>query len=186
MAEEKEAPAEEAAPKPKSKKKLIIIIVAAVLVVGGGAGFFLMKGGKKPEAAEEEPTETKKHYETVDIGTFTVNLSMNSSFLKVKVLLEYDPEILAKAGEHSEGGGGAYGGGGEGEKDKGLPGVLGQREPMIRDAIIRVLSSKRAEDVLTQEGKDQLKEEMMEAINEATGLEEGPIVNVYFIEFIVQ
>ena len=60
------------------------------------------------------------------------------------------------------------------------------REPMMRDAVIRVLSSKKAVDVLSPEGKEKLKEELVEAINEAIGLEEGPVVNVYFTEFIIQ
>jgi len=186
--EKEEAPAAEAAaPKPKSKKKLIIIAVVGVLVLGGGIGFTLMGGGKKHEAAEEEPTEETKHYETVELDTFTVNLSMNSSFLKIKMILEYDPEIMAKTGEHGHGGGGAYGGGGSGGEDKkGLPGILGERTPQIRDAILRTLTSKRAEEILTPEGKEQLKEELIDSINEATGLEEGPIVNIYFVEFIVQ
>ncbi len=178
------APAAEGEAAPKSKKKLIIIVAVAAVVVIGAAAFFMM-GGKKEEGAEgkpEEHAEEHKHYEQAELQTFIVNLSETSNFLKVKLLLEYDAEILAKAG--GEAGGGH--GGGEGEKAAGLPGVLGTREAMIQDAVIKVLSSKKAADVLTIEGKEQIKEELLEAINEASQLEEPPIVAVYFKEFIVQ
>ena len=196
MAEEKKDEKKEgegdAAAKPKSKKKLFIIIgaIVGVLVIGGVAAVFLM-GGKEPQEGEVvEEKEKEKHYATVELDTFIVNLSENASFLKVRLLLEYDPEILAKAdGGHSSGGeGGGHGGGGAGggEKEAGLPGALATREPMIRDAIIRTLSSKRAEEVLSPDGKENLKEELIEAINEAIGLDEGAIVNIYFTEFLVQ
>ncbi len=64
--------------------------------------------------------------------------------------------------------------------------MMAGREPMIRDAIIRVLSSKTTDDLLNTEGKERLKEELIEAINEAIALDEGPAVGVYFTEFIIQ
>lgn len=189
---------EEAAP-PKSKKKLIIIVVAAVVLLGGGGGaFMMMSGGAKPEGEvaldEQAPAEKETVYEHAELETFIVNLSENSSFLKVRILLEYDPAILAKydgsgGAEGAEGGGegGGHGSGGAAAADAGgLPAVLKKREPMMRDAIIRVLSTKSADDVLSGDGKERLKEELVEAINEAVGLDEGPIVGIYFLEFIVQ
>ena len=182
----------EGAAKPKNKKKLFIIIgaVVGVLVIGGVTAVFLIKSKEAHEGEVVEEKEQEKHYETVELDTFIVNLSENASFLKVRLLLQYDPEILAKAdGGHGGGEGGGHGGGGAGggeAKEAGLPGVLATREPMIRDAIIRTLSSKRAEDVLSPDGKENLKEELIEAINEAIGLDEGAIVNIYFTEFLVQ
>ena len=188
--EEGEAkPAEEA--KPKSKKKLIIIIAVVVLLLGGGAAAFLLKGGKKAENPEGEGAEEHKaevHYQLAKLDTFIVNLSEASAFVKVTMRIEYDPSILAaaEAAQHGEGhGGGGTSGGGEGGGG-GLPPLLKDREPMIKDAIIRVLASKRSAEVLTNEGKEKLKEELVEAINEAIGLEQPAVVNVYFEEFIIQ
>ncbi|MBX7144659.1 MAG: flagellar basal body-associated FliL family protein [Oligoflexia bacterium] len=191
MAEKKEEGEEkkegEAEAKPKGKGKLIIIIAVVVLLLGGGgAAFFLMGSKAEPadaEHAEENHDEEQKHLVTADLEPIIVNLSETSNFLKVSLLLEMDNSILEKAaGEHAAGGEG----GGEGESKSGLPGPLGPRTPMIRDAVIKVLSSKKAADVLTIEGKEQIKEELIEAMNEASGLEEGPIVAVYFSDFIVQ
>lgn len=170
---------------PKSKKKLIIIIAVVLVVVLGAVGFLLMGGKSEEHPAEEEHHEEEKHYAHAELATLIVNLSETSNFLKVRIMLEYDPEVLAKAAGGAAHGGeeeGGHGGGG----GPSLPGVLGHREPMIQDGIIKVLSSKRAADVLTVEGKEQIKEELIEAINEASGLEEPAVVAIYFREFIVQ
>lgn len=174
--------------KPKGKGKLIIIIAVIVLLLGGGgAAFFLMGSKEEPaegEHAEEAHDEEHKHLVTAELDSIIVNLSETSNFLKVTLLLEMDGGILEKAAGAAAGGG--HEGGGEGESKGGLPAPLGARTPMIRDAVIKVLSSKKAADVLTVEGKEQIKEELIESMNEATGLEEGPIVAVYFSDFIVQ
>ena len=181
----KEGAAEEAPAKPKSKKKLFIIIGVVVLIVGGGAGFFLMSGSAPKEATEggepaEAAHEEENEYKTVELDTMIVNLSSNASFLKTKLLLQYDPKVVGEGGaakaEGEEGG----------KKSAALPGKLHEREAMVRDAMIRVMSSKKAEDVLTPEGKEQLKEELIEAINEASGLEEPPIVAIFYVDFIIQ
>lgn len=203
--EKKEGEGEGAEVKPKSKKKLFIIIGVVVLLLGGGIPAFLMLGSSKTaeeaeKAAQEALLDTEPHYLTAEMDTFIVNLSESASFLKIKLLLEYDPAVLERAegGSHAhkqggeeggEGGGEGHGGGnaGDGEKGKGgLPGVLGERTPMIRDAVIRVLASKHSQEVLTNEGKERLKEELIEAINDASGLDEGAVVNVYFLEFLIQ
>ena len=188
--EKKEGEGEGAeAPKPKSKKKLIIIIAAVlVLVLGGvGAALMLMGGEEKKPEGEEHKEEEVKHYATADLGAFIVNLSEQSSFLKVKILVEYDPDLMMVHGAAEGGGGHGGGGAGGGEKEEGgLPGAMSAREPMIKDAIIRVISAKSVKELLTPEGKDALKDELVEAINEALALDEGPVIAVYFIEFILQ
>lgn len=183
--EEKEEGQEEGGK--KSKKKLFIIIGLVVLLLGGGVPFLMMGGDKKEGEAHEEHHEEEKHYATAKLEPFIVNLSENSTFLKVTLLLEYDPALLEVA-EKAAGGGGGHGSGGGGEEgaEGGLPGLMSQRLPMLNDAIIRVLSSKRAQEVLTPDGKEQLKQELIEAVNEAIGLDEGPVVNIYFTEFIIQ
>lgn len=196
MAEEaKEGEGKEEA-KPKSKKKMLFIIIGVVvLLLGAGIPILFLGGSKEPadgEAAGQIEEDVQPELETVELEPIIVNLSENASFLKVRSLLEYDPTVLdEKKGGHAEGGeggGGGHGGGGAGGEGAsgGLPPQLKEREPMIKDAIIRVLSSKRAEQVLSPEGKEQIKEELLDAINDATGLQEPPFVGVYFTEFIVQ
>ena len=180
------------APPPKSKKKLIIIIAAVVVLLLVVAGVVLMSGGKKTPAHgdAEGPQEATKHFVTFDLEPMVVNLSEIGTFIKVALTIEYDPELLAAATSHGAGGGGGYGGGGSGgggEGGKGgTPAVFIQRGSQITDAIIRTISAKKASDLLSRAGKEALKDELIEVINEALGLDEAPVVNIYFKEFIIQ
>ena len=196
MSDEKEGEkkeGEEAAPKPKSKKKLIIIIAVVVALLLGGGGFFFLHGsGGSKDKKEEKSGEEERHLGTAEIPTIVVNLSESASFLKVSMLIEYDmgaaERMEAAAAVKAKGGGSGGGHAGEGGKEGGggLPPLLARREPMIKDAIIKVLSSKKADELLTVDGKEKLKEELVEGMNEASGLEEPIVVSVYFTEFIIQ
>lgn len=179
-----------AAPKAKSKKKLFIIVGAlVVLVAGAGIPLFLMGGDEKAEGeVAHEETHAEPHLEVVPMDVFIVNLSQHTAFIKTKLLLEYDAELvhkheeeLAKSGHPIAVEAGGHGGG-----EAGLSGYLKVREPMIRDAVIRVLSSRRPEEVLSVDGKERLKEELLETINEAIALDEPPVQSIYFAEFIIQ
>lgn len=191
MAEKAEGAADgaEGAPK-KSKKKLIIIIAGVLLLVAGAGVPMVLMGGSKPpegEEAHEEP-EPEKKLEVTDLGQFIVNLSESSSFLKVHIMMEYDASILDNL--HKEGGGGGHGGGasggGDAKKEGGFHPHMAAKETQIRDAVIRVLSSKTATEMLTSEGKERLKEELIEGINEAVAMDEPPVTGIFFTEFIIQ
>lgn len=195
-AEEGEKPAEE---KPKkSKKKLIIFAVVGLVSLVGGAGVaaVFMPGEPPPEEhAEEEfhePAEPVKDIQTADLGQFIVNLSDMSSFLKVRIMIEYDSALIDRqlgivAGAE---GGQAHGGGASGGAKEpaggGIHPHLAKKEHHFRDVIIRILSAKKAQDLLTVEGKTRLKEELMDGLNEAIGLEEPPVVGILFTDFMVQ
>lgn len=55
---------------------------------------------------------------------------------------------------------------------------------LIRDAVIKALSSKRFEEIATPEGKMKLKDDISRNINSL--IREGRIKEVYFTEFIIQ
>ena len=79
------------------------------------------------------------------------------------------------------------GGGGEGEAaGGGTPHFLAKKETIFRHTVIRILSSKRVEDVLTPDGKDWLSEELVEGLNAAIGLEQPVVSQIYYTEFIIQ
>jgi flagellar FliL protein len=63
---------------------------------------------------------------------------------------------------------------------------MAKREIQIKDTILKVLSSKKSEDVLTADGKERLKDELIEGLNEAVAMEEPPLTAIYFTEFIIQ
>jgi len=55
------------------------------------------------------------------------------------------------------------------------------RKPQIRDTIISILNTKRAEDLLQKEGKNYLKEEIKASIN--SYLVDGKVEDIYYISF---
>jgi flagellar protein FliL len=176
MAKEEPEEKKEGEGKKGGKKKLIIIAaVVLVILIGGGLGaFFAFSGSKKAakESAEGEEGAAAGDEEEVPaegeaaelpgkiepLEPFIVNLQMKGSFLKTSVNLEFgSPEV---------------------------PRTMANDLPKIRDAVIRVLSSKSSQDLLANEGKEKLRTELKDAINQIFGSEE--VVNVYFTDFIIQ
>lgn len=173
MAEEKKEGEE--APQ-GGKKKLVIILAVAVLVIGGGVGAFLAMGSSGKSAEGEDGLEAGgegehgggEHGEggenivlppaVLPLETFIVNLQVKGSFLRSTIQLEFaEPE---------------------------LPHTIENDVPKIKDAVIRVLSAKSSSELLTSEGKDKVRSEIRDSVNEILGGEE--VTQVYFTEFIIQ
>lgn len=154
---------------------IIVIVLLFLLLIGGGLlTYFLLSGNDKnaatPAANTTKETQVKKqlkrstNYLTVGpmypMSTFIVNLLSEggSRFLKANIDLEMDkPELTAE---------------------------LDKKKPLIRDIIIRVLSSKTFEEVSTMKGKDRLKDEIVSKINDV--LADGQVKNIFFTDFVVQ
>ena len=61
---------------------------------------------------------------------------------------------------------------------------LNTRLPVVNDIIITLLSTKKFDQIYTSEGKEALRQEIMQAIN--SRLHEYKVIQVYFTEFVVQ
>jgi len=166
----------EAAPGGGSKK-LIIIILAVVLLLGaagGGAAWFFLHG--KADAGEEEaPTKSKgKNAKKVNAGPpeyvpvepFTVNLQPGDNggdqYLQIAFTLEV---------------------GGLEEKEN-----VKNNMAKVRSRMLLLLSSKRAMDINTPEGKVQLAKEIIGQLKEPfedRGVSQD-IEDVLFTSFIIQ
>jgi len=167
----------------KSKGNMVLIIVIALLVlllVGGGAAAFFLLGSSGEEAAAEgapaaqhqeaaKPDKKKTSKKSTDhlaigpmypMAQFVVNLLSESGnrFLKVAIDLELSDVKLQPEMDH--------------------------KKSLIRDIIIRTFSSKTFEEISTLKGKDKLKDEVLEKINE--NLSDGQVKNIYFTDFVVQ
>lgn len=180
MAEEEIEEQEESSEKKKSSPLvLIIIIVVLVLFILIGIIVVLMMGGSEDEqqqqqpAQQERPAGNNQNYSgssnsapLAEIGpmfpldTFTVNLLSESGrrYLKVEMNLELNGEELGME--------------------------LDSKTAVIRDIVIRLLSSKSLEEISTAKGKIKLKEQIVDQLN--MRLRDGRINNVYFTEFVVQ
>ncbi|WP_369702601.1 flagellar basal body-associated FliL family protein [Clostridium moutaii] len=96
---------------------------------------------------------------TFDLSDFTVNLADEGgkNYLKISVFLGYD--------------------------DKKLSAELTDKKPMIRDAVIDILRTKKVSDI-NPKYMDNIKMEIIQKINPM--LEKGKLNNVYFDDILTQ
>ncbi len=171
------------APKKKGKGKLLIIIVAVVvLVVAGVAVKMFVLGGKKkqPEAqktqqqTQQNNNENQGEYtseqnlEPVVVGPIIVNLADagGDRYLKLKL-------VLLEAKKKAQ----------EAKKEETKTG-MSLEDAVIRNAIIITTSAKTSDDLLSVSGKEELKSELISAINKA--LHRNLVKKIFFTEFIIQ
>jgi flagellar FliL protein len=166
--------AEAAAAPAGGKNKLFMMIGAAVLVlgIGGGAGWYFMHGsgdeaseparkdhgGSKKKKKEEHPPE----YLAID--SFTVNLQPENGdqYLRVAFTLQVD------GAEQAE--------------------LIKANMAKVRSRVLLLLSGKKASEINTVEGKQQLAGEILAAVKEPFSEhgDDQEVSDVLFTEFIIQ
>lgn len=132
----------------------------------------------------------------LDTGTKIVNLADPSgrTFIKTTIVLEFEPDDLEAYQDDEpvaqEGGGGEEGAAAASTttvsqayitsfKDR-----LTTKLPVVNDIIITLLSTKKFDQIYTSEGKETLRQEVIQAVNSRlTGYK---VIQVYFTEFVVQ
>jgi len=163
---------EEKVAEKKGGKKIIflLLIVIILLIAGGAAGYFFLVKKKKPAPSAGAPpaasvpgtpaagTAAPQYFYTLD--TFIVNLADEGGtrYLKVDMTLALSNKEVEK------------------EIEKKLP--------LIRDAIITVISNKYYQDIATPAGKLALKREIMARVNML--LTTGKVIDIFFTDFVVQ
>ena len=187
--EAKDKPATGTAPK---KSKMMIIIILLLVVVAGAGGFFSWKYFKSAQADstaqattsghdeeessdEERPKKGKKKKKkenekehrdqgaTVNFEPFLVNLADKGASRYVKTSIR----LLVANKESAE--------------------TITKGEtlmPRLRDTILTLLSTKTADEMTSNEGKERLKKEILEKVNEY--LPEAGAEEVFFTDFVVQ
>ena len=177
---------EETAPTEKKSSNMLMIIIIVVLlliIVGGGILAFLLMGDEDegtqvqsaPQAQEQSAPKAKKrsssgNYDSSrklgEIGilypldTFTVNLKSDAGrrYLKVTMSLELEGEELSLE--------------------------LDNKSPVLRDRIIRILTSKTLEEISSKKGKQKVSDQIMDTLNAM--ITDGQIKGIYFTEFVIQ
>lgn len=178
MAAEENAPAEGA---PKSKKMLFIIIGAVAVVVIALAVVF-MGGGKKEKKEGEAEAKVEQKAEGGGHGApaggkegaagggaaanvfpmepFIVNIYDGQELRYLRVKVEFETASADAKGE------------------------IEMRQAPLRDAILVLLTTKTLQDVQDLQGKNQLRDEIMVAVNKI--LPPGKVNKIYFTDFVVQ
>ena len=185
MADEEKAVEEEESEKkgkkPSNMLMIIIIVVLVLIIIIGGVAAFLLMGDDEESAdkaapqVKEQPAQTRKKPATSvlddtrplsEIGvlypldTFTVNLKSDSGrrYLKVTMSLELSGEELSIE--------------------------LDAKAAVLRDRIIRILSSKTLEEISSKKGKQKVSQQIMDTLNSM--ITDGTIKGIYFTEFVIQ
>ena len=178
---------EETAPTEKKSNNMLMIIIIVVLlliIIGGGVLAFLLMGDEDegapvesaaPQAKEQAAPKVQKRSSSAsysnsrklgEIGilypldTFTVNLKSDAGrrYLKVTMSLELEGEELSLE--------------------------LDNKSPVLRDRIIRILTSKTLEEISSKKGKQKVSDQIMDSLNAM--ITDGQIKGIYFTEFVIQ
>ncbi|HEX8957157.1 MAG TPA: flagellar basal body-associated protein FliL [Burkholderiaceae bacterium] len=160
------------APAPKkSKMKMIIIIAAAVVVVGAAAGgaFMFLHSGSNTPAGEAKKKEAKaepvKAPVFVTLEPFTVNLQTENGtdqFLQVALTLQVP----------------------NAEQEEKVKNFM----PQVRSRLLLLLSSKKASELTSVDGKKKLTDEIIATVNQPFAEKGEPqqVSAVFFTSFVIQ
>ena len=170
-----------AAPAGAKRRIPLYAWMAGLVVVQAGLSFMLLTlrvapqlARTPPVAAESQPSRPSEpppateEGEGQEVGPLEVlePMVMNlvapeagrSSFVKIGVALELDSQVNSE--------------------------TFSERMPIVRDAIIRVVSAKTESDVTDPAGKETLRKEMLAALQNVLG--STTVRNLYYTHFVVQ
>ncbi|PSJ18662.1 flagellar basal body-associated protein FliL [Nitrosomonas supralitoralis] len=164
MSKSNEAPS--AAESKKGKKGLIIIILIAILALGAGAGgtwYFMQMSGDE-DGENEKPKAKAKPTTFIELEIFTVNLQPeeNNQYLQVGLTVKArETEVVQ---------------------------VIAKQMPLIRNHILMLLSSKKATDISSIAGKQQLSQQIADEIRQSIDSEDHQedVREVLFTSFVIQ
>jgi flagellar FliL protein len=145
-------------PEKTQKKSSPIVIGLVILLAVAGATAWTLNRHPSDEANPEVKTKAVVHLES-----FVVNLSdpNEKAFLRIGLDLGVEKQPTKKEGE-----------------------AIAELTPSVRDTVLGVLTACRADDLLTVEGKQQLKTRLLAGLKER--VPELRVHDIYFTEFLVQ
>ena len=172
--EKEKAPAPENPQKPKKPRKLLLIGGAGLIVlllIGGVVAYFFLSSSPADSSEDasftgkimgmfsgkEKPKETPPAA-IHKMDPFLVNLADPGQLRYLKVTLHVETPLKREEYE--------------------------KRLPQFRDSVLSILSSKQFKDISTPEGKNVLRGEIKEKINQIVA--EAKVQNIYFTEFVIQ
>ena len=156
---------------------ILLIVTSLLTVLGVGAVvLYLARAGKLGTTSGVSPVMSKpekkvlSHVVTLEPAVVNLIDADAHSYLRVGVTLRIEDEpVDKKAPKESESKGG-----------KVPDDVLAP----IRDVVLAVLGSQKAEELTAPEAKERLKRELKAAVSER--VPETKVLDVYFTEFLVQ
>ncbi|WP_319763285.1 flagellar basal body-associated protein FliL [Maridesulfovibrio sp.] len=167
--------ADDSAEAPKKKGGILKWIILLLLLGAlGGGGFFAYQKffAAQPEDTADDQQQQEQAAEgedpgtlpgdgfTVTLPTFVVNLAdpLGRRYLKLGI----DVEVVSEEAVAE----------------------LSKKEPMVKDTLILLLSSKTFQDLSTMESKILLKKEIVDRLNQILG--GSKVLQVYFTDMVIQ
>lgn len=161
----KEEKKEEQQEKPKSKMMLIIIVVLVALLAGGGVAVFFMMSGDDGASEKEaaEPQQLPAIYFDFK-PPFIVNYQWNGRQRFVQVSLS----VMTRKGAVVD--------------------AIQKHMPLIRNNLLMVFSAQDFEMLRTPEGKEALRQQVLEDLQKVLNEEIGEpgVEQVLFTNFVMQ
>jgi len=169
MAENEEDNGEEK----KSSKKMIIIGLVILLLAGAGAGYYFFMGNSEEldgEVSEEVIDEEDEEEGATDEIYYDMKKSLIVNFPKGSgaSLIQVSVSLLVKGEETIE--------------------ALKKHEPMIRNNLLMAISAKGSKNLMTIEGKEALRDEMLKVVGGVMEkmTKKNKVTNVFFTSFVMQ
>jgi flagellar FliL protein len=147
-----------------SSVPLLVGIALLAVAGGGGSAWFVLERGRTAEASRAAEANSAPKY-LIHLEGFTVNLADAEETHFLRVTMDLGIDRLPEGAD----------------KEKAAAVLPVGR---IRDAILSVLTAGKADALLTEEGKVQLKKNLVESLNH--NVPEVGVREVYFTEFLVQ
>ncbi|HYD79801.1 MAG TPA: flagellar basal body-associated protein FliL [Paucimonas sp.] len=156
------------APKKNSKKKLVLFLLLLIFfLAGGGAAWYFLGQEAEPLAKGAKPVpkvDPGKPPVFIDMEPFTVNLQSEGGeqFLQVSFTLQVADENQLE--------------------------VLKLYKPQVRSRLLLLLSSRKASEISTAEGKQKLADDIVAQVKQpyAPGMPPLAVTGVFFTSFVIQ
>lgn len=135
-------------------KKIIIFSIIGFILSGVFFGTILYFTVFR---TPQEASNNMRVYE-FEIGSFSTNLSNHKNFFKGEIVIETN--------------------------DKRLLNKFEEKNAELRDQIIETIIAKKPDDLLSPEGQQALRQELIETISQV--MTSDRITNIYFVDYIIQ
>lgn len=149
----------------KSKKNVLLAALLVLALIGGAAAAYFLVGSEPATDAESVPAPSPALPPVyLQMEQFTVNLQpeLGEQYLQVALTLQVPHQAAADQ--------------------------IKLYMPLVRSRLLMLLSSKKASEINTMEGKQKLQEEILAQLREpfAPGLPETSVNGVFFTAFVIQ
>ena len=156
---------------PSKRGRLFIILTIVLLLIascGGGAAWYFLAGSNASHGAAKSKAKPSGPPVFLPLETFTVNLQANDPADQQQQFLQLNMTLQVVDDAQVE--------------------MIKQNMPQVRNRLLILLSSKKAAEILSVEGKRKLAEDILKQVRQPF-VPEGPhpeVSDVFFTSFVVQ